>query len=370
MAIKFFRICGIPVLALLWAASRPAFAAPGDVIWAKRLGGKGLDQGWGLAFDARGNLVLSGFGSDALDLGGGLLEPGQGDGIFAAAFSPTGAHLWSWRKPLGRSYFAGPLAVDASGAALLIGNRGPDFFVYRVAEGRLERHLDLPLYRATGYGVATLGDDIVFVGYSRVDERGFVEARAPDDSVRFKHTMDGRPIAVAPAGDGQLAIAGSRDEDIFVEKQSTGGTITWTRRLGKPGIEEVRVQIAVAPGGDVVAGYGSHPFTVTRLAAATGNVLWSTELGGLNVDGVAVGPGGETVVSGDAEVTRLDARGQPLWRRALKATKELSLRGVAVDGQGHACVSGWFAGTFAAGAKIKKLKSVGEDDALIVCLSL
>lgn len=350
-------------LSILVAAAA-VHAEPGAVVLARRFGGKGLDHGWGIGFDRAGNIVLSGFGSDALDLGGGgLLARGQGDGVFAASYTRDGAHRWSIRLPLGASFYAGPLAVDPSGAALLTGDRGPDLFFRRVEAGKVTASFDMD--KASGLGVAAAGGGVLIAGQSRESGKGFVEARGPDGQPLWHQELEGTAIAVVPAPAGDAVVAGSRAGDAFVERRRPDGGVAWSRKLGKPDFDESRIQLAALSDGGVLAAYTSRPLTVVRLAA-DGAVIWTRELEGMNVGGVAAGPGDEGAVSGDGRVTRLDAGGKPRWVAKLEAG-ELNLEGVAIDAKGRTCVTGWFAGTLRAGAK--RLKAVPDGyDVLLVCL--
>ncbi len=330
----------------------------------QRWGGTGLDHGWGLAFDGKGNLVLSGFGDEPVNLGGGVRGPKAADGVFAASYTTTGAHRWSWREPLGPSFYAGPMGVDGAGAALLVGDRGPSLFYRRVLGGKLAGSFDLP--EASGLGVAASGAEVLIVGQSRAKGTGLLVAVSPAGEERWRKELPGSPIAVAAAGDGGSYIAGALGGDVYVARHGKDGAQRWRTALGRKDFDESRIQLAVGPGGELVAAYTSRPLTVARLSPA-GEVVWSREVeGGLNVGGVAVGKHGEVAVTGDGRIARLDAGGR--LRDELRLTAlEVYPQGIAIDGKGLTCATGWFTGTLAAGTK--KVTSVPDGyDVFLVCL--
>ncbi|MBI4703227.1 MAG: hypothetical protein HY744_19090 [Deltaproteobacteria bacterium] len=94
----------------------------GKLLWSKRFGGPDNDRSGSIAADAAGNVVLTGWFSDSIDLGDGKLESAGKSDVFAAKLDPDGKLLWSER-------FGGPgfdggtaLALDDAGNVLLAGS--------------------------------------------------------------------------------------------------------------------------------------------------------------------------------------------------------------------------------------------------------
>jgi hypothetical protein len=68
----------------------------GGHVWSKRFGGTSNDNAAGVDTDGSGNVVVTGSYSDSVDFGGGPLTSNTLD-VFVAKYSPSGAHIWSRR---------------------------------------------------------------------------------------------------------------------------------------------------------------------------------------------------------------------------------------------------------------------------------
>jgi hypothetical protein len=73
--------------------------ANGACVWSKFFGGNDqIDEGSAIAFDASGDVVVTGIFRGNIDLGNGLLQGGvDGDGFLVKYAAATGAALWSRR---------------------------------------------------------------------------------------------------------------------------------------------------------------------------------------------------------------------------------------------------------------------------------
>lgn len=93
-----------------------------DWIWSEMWGNTGVSVGMGVAADAAGNMVITGFyvGS-GINLGGSVLPSSFGNEIFVAKYDATGAHLWS-KGIAGPGNDAGTtVAIDGNGDVILGG---------------------------------------------------------------------------------------------------------------------------------------------------------------------------------------------------------------------------------------------------------
>jgi hypothetical protein len=97
-------------------------SASGVHLWSKGFGGVYDDYGWGVAFDANGNLVVTGQFQDSVDFGGGTLTPSGGDDIFLVKYSPNGSHIWSKRFGDTANQEALAIAMDSSGNIVIVGS--------------------------------------------------------------------------------------------------------------------------------------------------------------------------------------------------------------------------------------------------------
>ena len=103
----------------------------GATIWSTYLGGKDVEQSFGLAVDHADNVLVCGFTTSSNWLRGGFstnLAIAGGQDAFVAKFSPLGAPLWS--TYLGGLFpdSASALAVDATNSVYVTGyTRSPDW---------------------------------------------------------------------------------------------------------------------------------------------------------------------------------------------------------------------------------------------------
>lgn len=98
-----------------------SFNPAGSHRWSRRYGGPGEERGYGLAADTAGNIYISGSISGAVDLGAGVLSNDGGlDGV-AFSLNPSGAHRWSRRfGGIGNDELVAG-AVDRSGRVSVTG---------------------------------------------------------------------------------------------------------------------------------------------------------------------------------------------------------------------------------------------------------
>ena len=217
--------------------------ASGNHLWSKHFGNQGSDVGASIAVDTSGDVLLTGFFSNGVDFGGGVLNSAGSLDLFIAKFDGAGTHLWS--KRFGDTYgdYGSSVAVDASDNVLLTGyfdgsvdfgggvlvSTSRDNFVAKFgADGT---HLWSKPFAATSSGV---------VPSVAVDASGNVLLTGSfDDSIDF--------------GGGVLNDAGSADT--FVAKLNAGGAHLWSQRFGNPSQED-GTAIAVDVAGNVlVTGY-------------------------------------------------------------------------------------------------------------------
>jgi len=99
-------------------------SASGTHLWSKGFGSlDGADNfGKGIAVDASGNVVVTGYFQGTINFGGGsLVSPGGGDDIFVAKYSSTGGHLWSKNFGDLANQEALAAAVDTTGNIFITG---------------------------------------------------------------------------------------------------------------------------------------------------------------------------------------------------------------------------------------------------------
>jgi hypothetical protein len=93
----------------------------GNCLWSKGAGSSGDQSGWGMAVDAGGNVLVTGFFEGTLDFGcGGLVAGGAAD-VFVAKLGPDGACSWSVRAGGASDQYGMGVAADSAGNVLLSG---------------------------------------------------------------------------------------------------------------------------------------------------------------------------------------------------------------------------------------------------------
>lgn len=93
--------------------------ADGSYRWDRTIGSGGMDQGYGVAVDARtGNVIITGASGGSLDFGGGPIS----GGIFLAAYSSSGNYLWAQGYGASSVNDGGlSVAIDAAGTLVMVG---------------------------------------------------------------------------------------------------------------------------------------------------------------------------------------------------------------------------------------------------------
>jgi len=94
--------------------------ATGGHVWSKRFGGTSNDTAAGVDTDGSGNVVVTGFYNGSVDFGGGPLTSNTLD-VFAAKYSPSGAHIWSRRYGDFNYQFGSGVATTPNGNVTLSG---------------------------------------------------------------------------------------------------------------------------------------------------------------------------------------------------------------------------------------------------------
>ena len=74
-----------------------AFDSSGNNLWSQGFGDIGSQRTGGVAADAAGDVVITGYFTGSMDFGGGTQTSAGGNDIFVAKFDGAGAHVWSRR---------------------------------------------------------------------------------------------------------------------------------------------------------------------------------------------------------------------------------------------------------------------------------
>jgi uncharacterized delta-60 repeat protein len=330
----------------------PLFIGP-ELTWNTFLGGSEDDSGYAITVDGNGNVFVAGRSKASW---GSPIRPYTGaEDIFVARLDSSGMLVWN--TFLGSSGFdeARSIAVDGNGNVFVVGYSDatwgtpihPFTFDHDVVVARLDSSGTLawntflggagPDY---GWGAALDGSGNVFV-------------------IGTSSSTWGSPVRPYAA-----------DDDAFVVRLNSSGTLIWNTFLGGVGTD-YGYGVAVDESGNVfVAGYSAaswgwpvRPYTDDDAFAArlnsSGTLVWNTFLGGTGGDqgaGVAVDGNGNVYVAGhsaaswgspvrpytasDAFAARLNSSGTLAWNTFLGGSALDIVSAVAVDGNGNVYVAG------------------------------
>ena len=289
------------------------YDAYGNKQWAKVIGSSIATYGNGIAVDAGGNSYITGYTDGDLD---GNINAGDKD-ILVAKYDANGNKLWS--KLLGTSRYDGGygIAVDLIGNCYIVGN----------TSGNLDGNINS-------------GSQDIFV--SKFDTNGNKLWTKQLGTIQID---GGVGIAVDIIGNcyitggssGNLdgndnAGPGATDftEDIFVTKYDTNGNKLWTKLFGTY-YSEVGKGIAI----DIIG-------NIYITGQTNGNLDGNTNSGGW-----------------DIFVTKLDVAGNKLWTKLLGTPGTESAKGIVVDSDGNAFITGYTDGN------LDENINAGDNDILV-----
>ena len=285
------------------------YNAAGAHLWSKQFGGVDEDVAYGLAVDAAGDVIVTGYFSGTVSFGGTPLTSAGGLDVFLVKLKGgDGGHVWSKRFGSSGDDFGAAVAVDGLGDVVLAGAYQQtvsfggasmtsyslyDVFVAEYTSGG--QHLWSKGFQGSGsqfpYGVTVDGHgDVGVIGlfYNWVNFGGgnlgsyggadiFVLKLAGGDgghlwSKRFGSTFDDIGLSIAGNTDGSLVITGyfqlnvdfgggvlaSLSPDIFLAKFSATGQHLWSRAFGADGYDTGKSVTVDAAGNIVLTGsFGS-----------------------------------------------------------------------------------------------------------------
>jgi len=352
------------------------------VVFSTYLGGTVADQAWAIAVDAQGNSYITGYtaSSDFPTLN--AYQPvsgGQGD-AFVSKFAPDGALVYS--TYLGGNYLdvATAIAVDAQGSAYVTGWTGSvDFPLVNALDPTYNGSWDAFVAK-----LAPDGQSLVYSTYLGGTGEENADAIAVDASGSAYLTGETQSTDLPLVNAFQTQLGGS--EDAFVAKLSPAGdALVYSTYLGGALGGETGLGVAVDAAGEAhVTGWttaGDFPTAnafqrslrgiwdvfVAKLGAAGDTLVYSTFLGGNDVEyvdegrAIALDAEGTAYVTGftgstdfplldayqsfyggqiDIFVSRLAGDGQLLSSTYLGGGNTDTGNGIAVDGARNFVVAG------------------------------
>ncbi len=265
------------------------YRADGSREWTRSLGTAGTERAYGVAVDADGRVVVTGYTNGDLD---GAHAGNATDDAFAAQYDADGNRRWLTQFGVpgvaDRSY---SVAVD--GTAVYVGG-----------------------YTKGALGGANQGDKDVFV--ARLDADGkqvwLRQTGSAGEDKGMSVAVSGGAVYLAGMTAGELGTSAG-GIDGFLARYSAGGDPVWTKQFGTSASDEV---------------WGVAP----------------DPLGGVYLTGYTAGDFARTLIGDkDILVARADADGVLTWRDQFGTTGNDKGAAVAVDASGAVYVGGFTDGS-------------------------
>jgi len=218
--------------------------------WSSRFGSTGADAGWAVAADATGNPIMTGSFNLSVSFGGSTLVSAGLQDIFVARYNTAGVHQFSSR----------------------FGSTGNDIGHGIAADGTDGIYMTAEFENTVSFGganpLSSSGlNDIVLAKYNLSGIHQW--------SKRFGNTSNDAPAAVEADASGNTVLAGGHrltidfgggplpagsDWDMFVAKFNSAGTHQWSRTYGSVGVFDYPLGLDMdATGAVALTGYFSGP---------------------------------------------------------------------------------------------------------------
>ncbi len=330
----------------------------GSVLWAKSFGGSNVDQGFGIAVDAGGNVFITGGYKGTADFGGVTLTSAGNFDVVALKLDPDGNTLWA--KSFGGSKVdqGSGIAVDAGGNVFITGifDTTADFGGVTLTSAGLLVSIDIFALKLDPEGNRVWAKS--FGGM--VNDVGFGIAVDGDGNVLITGLFGLNAVF------GGVTLSSAGELDIFALKLDPDGNRVWAKRFGGSDVDQGRGIAVDGDGNVLITGFfqDNEGDIFALKLDPEGNTLWTRIFGGVFSDhgtGIAVDGAGDVLITGffhgtvlfggvilnsaggqDAFALKLDPDGNTLWATNFGGTAEDQGTGIAVDGDGNALITGDF----------------------------
>jgi Domain of unknown function (DUF4347)/Beta-propeller repeat len=284
-------------------------ASDGTFIWAKAMGGTSSDQANGVAVDSSGNVYTTGYFAGLANFGSTSLTSAGPADIFITKQASDGTLIWA--KAMGGTSFdqAHAVTVDSSGnvyttgyfqgtaifgSTSLTSAGGQDIFITKQASDGT-----LLWAKKMGGTSGDVGNDVTVDSSGNIYTTGFFGGTATF---------------------GSTSLTSAGNQDIFITKQASDGTLLWAKQMGGTSNDQAN-DVVLDSGGNIyttgyfqsTATFGSTSLTSTggsdiyiTKQASDGTLLWAKKMGGTRFDeahGVAVDSSGNVYTTGYFQVT-------------------------------------------------------------------
>ncbi len=326
------------------------YDASGNLRWARKAGGTGVDHGNGIVTDGSGQVFITGRIEDNATFAEGeanetVLTAYGGMDIFIAKYDGSGNLVWAKKAGGKQSDYGSDITMDGAGNLILTG-RFADSVTFGEGEANetvltSNGSADIFLAKYDGSGSLFWAK---MAGGSNADEG---ESIVTDGSGNVMVTGSFIEPATFGAGEAnEIVLTGYGFYDMFIAKYGRSGDLVWAKEAGGTGSDSGSGIVSVGSGNAVVT--GSFEGTAT----------------------FGTGDTNETVLTSygsvDVFVAKYDASGSLEWVRSAGGEDIDSGRSIAKDGSGNCIVTGGFMDIATFGPAT--LNSAGDYDIFITRL--
>jgi hypothetical protein len=365
------------LVALIISAN--SFIQAQDCLWAKSVGGTGVDYGNNVTTDANGNVYMTGnFESPTITIGTiTLTRLGGGTGFFIAKYDANGNVLWAKTALAAVSINAigNCVSTDTNGNVYISGIFGSPTITFDAITltnlGVSSRDIFIVKYDASGNALwAKSGGGIS-------DDYGQSISTDINGNVYISGYFNSPTITF-----GSTTLTSAGFVDIFIVKYDAGGNVIWAKKAGGTGVDFIYSISADASGNVYMVGCFSGysiTFNFTTISNnlgdfdvfivkynAAGNVLWVKRAGDYDRDigrSITTDASGNLYITGhfnshtisfgsttltntgfygDIFIVKLNAAGNVLWAKSVSGDSNDETYGISADSSGNVYISGYF----------------------------
>ncbi len=353
------------------------YDSAGNVLWARRAGGTGIDDAYAIATDLQGNVFITGmFSSPFITFDTVTITNLSGADMYIVKYDSTGNALWA-RNSGGTGYQAGlGITTDNVGSVYVTGAFvSPTISFNSTILNNAGRH-DLFLVKYDSNGNLTWANraggvynDMAASVATDTSGNVFVSGNFESPSLTF----------------GTVTITKTDTCQMFIVKYNSAGTALWATNAGKTNPDDINSMATDKRNNVYVVGnYSSHTMTIGSSVINNagnddwyifkfntgGNVIWARSVGGINNDdafSVTADKLGNIYVAGDffsrtinigtttltntstgfydACVAKFDSTGNVLWATSAGGTLSDYACSIATDAFSNAYILGTFGST-------------------------